>query len=135
MRVLVVEDERRLADLLARGLREAGHDADACLLADTLSTVGTQPEPAPGDITDLAAIADQAVARHAHIPTEHREPAVALGNTDRLRQVLTNLLDNATRHGRPPVTIRSRPPADCGAATAATTITVLLPPGDRPPDP
>ncbi|WP_433306243.1 response regulator [Actinoplanes sp. CA-030573] len=28
MRVLVVEDERRLADLLARGLREAGHIAD-----------------------------------------------------------------------------------------------------------
>ncbi|BFU43182.1 response regulator [Krasilnikovia sp. MM14-A1004] len=28
MRVLVVEDERRLADLLARGLREAGHTVD-----------------------------------------------------------------------------------------------------------
>jgi two-component system, OmpR family, response regulator len=28
VRVLVVEDERRLAQLLARGLREAGHDAD-----------------------------------------------------------------------------------------------------------
>ncbi|WP_043513303.1 MULTISPECIES: response regulator transcription factor [unclassified Actinoplanes] len=28
MRVLVVEDEPRLASLLARGLREAGHDAD-----------------------------------------------------------------------------------------------------------
>jgi len=28
VRVLVVEDERRLADLLARGLREAGHQAD-----------------------------------------------------------------------------------------------------------
>jgi DNA-binding response OmpR family regulator len=28
VRVLVVEDERRLADLLARGLREAGHEAD-----------------------------------------------------------------------------------------------------------
>ncbi|WP_203831456.1 response regulator transcription factor [Actinoplanes palleronii] len=28
MRVLVVEDEPRLADLLARGLREAGHTAD-----------------------------------------------------------------------------------------------------------
>jgi two-component system OmpR family response regulator len=28
VRVLVVEDERRLADLLGRGLREAGHDAD-----------------------------------------------------------------------------------------------------------
>jgi two-component system OmpR family response regulator len=28
VRVLVVEDERRLADLLARGLREAGHTAD-----------------------------------------------------------------------------------------------------------
>jgi two-component system, OmpR family, response regulator len=28
MRVLVVEDERRLAGLLARGLAEAGHDAD-----------------------------------------------------------------------------------------------------------
>ncbi|MDF9814232.1 response regulator transcription factor [Streptomyces sp. SPB162] len=31
MRVLVVEDERRLADLLARGLREAGHIVDVCL--------------------------------------------------------------------------------------------------------
>ncbi|MEV0808202.1 response regulator transcription factor [Micromonospora sp. NPDC050200] len=28
MRILVVEDERRLADLLARGLREAGHTVD-----------------------------------------------------------------------------------------------------------
>jgi len=28
VRVLIVEDERRLADLLARGLREAGHEAD-----------------------------------------------------------------------------------------------------------
>ncbi|MDT4991665.1 MAG: two-component system, OmpR family, response regulator [Actinoplanes sp.] len=28
MRVLVVEDERRLADLIARGLREAGHTVD-----------------------------------------------------------------------------------------------------------
>src|SRR4051812_306271 len=28
MRVLVVEDERRLADLLARGLDEAGHHTD-----------------------------------------------------------------------------------------------------------
>ena len=30
MRVLVVEDERRLAQLVARGLREAGHAVDIC---------------------------------------------------------------------------------------------------------
>ena len=28
MRVLIVEDERKLADLVARGLREEGHAAD-----------------------------------------------------------------------------------------------------------
>ena len=47
MRVLVVEDERRLADLLARGLREAGHTVDVRhtgaggLLAATTGTYDT----------------------------------------------------------------------------------------------
>ena len=42
MRVLVVEDERRLADLLARGLREAGHTADVRLSgSDGLLAAGT----------------------------------------------------------------------------------------------
>ena len=44
MRVLVVEDERRLADLLARGLREAGHTADVRHAgSDGLLAAGTVP--------------------------------------------------------------------------------------------
>jgi hypothetical protein len=39
VRVLVVEDERRLADLIARGLREAGHAVQVCHTA----TAGWSP--------------------------------------------------------------------------------------------
>jgi two-component system OmpR family response regulator len=44
VRVLVVEDERRLADLIARGLREAGHTVQVCHTGtDGLLTAATQP--------------------------------------------------------------------------------------------
>lgn len=91
---------------LEQTLRNVAADADRLReLADTLLTVGVQPSPAPGDTTDLAALADEAAARYPHIRTEHHEPALALGDARGLRQVLTNLLDNATRHGKPPITL------------------------------
>jgi two-component system OmpR family sensor kinase len=91
---------------LEETLRNVATDADRLReLADTLLTVGVQPAPSPGDTTELAALADEAAARYPHTRTEHREPAVAHGDANRLRQVLTNLLDNATRHGKPPITI------------------------------
>jgi DNA-binding response OmpR family regulator len=44
MRVLVVEDERRLADLIARGLREAGHTVQVCHTGtDGLLAAAIQP--------------------------------------------------------------------------------------------
>ena len=42
MRILVVEDDDRLVPLLQRGLREEGHDVDACTTAkDALAQAGT----------------------------------------------------------------------------------------------
>jgi len=50
MRVLIVEDERKLADLLARGLREEGHAAD---LAARWEDAGWMAEAAPFDVIVL----------------------------------------------------------------------------------
>lgn len=91
---------------LQETLRNVAADADRLReLADTLLTVGIQRSPAPGDTTDLAELADEAAARYPGARTEQHGPAVAAGDPARLRQVLTNLLDNAGRHGRPPITI------------------------------
>jgi two-component system OmpR family response regulator len=44
VRVLVIEDERRLADLIARGLREAGHTVQVCHTGtDGLLAAATEP--------------------------------------------------------------------------------------------
>ncbi|MEV6844570.1 HAMP domain-containing sensor histidine kinase [Actinoplanes sp. NPDC051411] len=91
---------------LEETLRNVAGDAERLReLADTLLTVGVQPPPAPGDTVDLGALATDAAARYPHTHAQHHGPAVALGDTTRLRQVVTNLLDNATRRGRPPITI------------------------------
>ncbi|GAB1640042.1 ATP-binding protein [Krasilnikovia sp. MM14-A1259] len=96
----------RTADELEETLRHVATDAARLRdLAENLLTVGVQPPPSADDSADLAALADSLAARYPHTRTEHHEPAVAVGDPTRVRQVLTNLLDNAARHGRPPVTV------------------------------
>jgi DNA-binding response OmpR family regulator len=44
MRVLIVEDDRRLADVLRRGLEEEGHTVDLCFDGDTAASQGRARE-------------------------------------------------------------------------------------------
>jgi two-component system OmpR family sensor kinase len=102
---LALRRQRSTAEL-EETLRNVAADADRLrTLADTLLTVGVQPPPAPTNVTDLATLADDAAARYPHTHTDQHEAAPAIGDPTRLRQVLTNLLDNASRHGQPPITI------------------------------
>jgi two-component system OmpR family sensor kinase len=102
---------------LEETLRNVAADADRLrTLADTLLTVDVQPPPAPEDTTDLAALADDVATRYPQTRIEHHQPAFVHGDETRLRQVLTNLLDNATRHGQPPVAVTTGRAGDAAVA-------------------
>ena len=102
---LALRRERSNAELEAT-LRNVAADADRLRqLADTLLTVGVQGPPAAGDTADLAALAAEVSERYPGVRLEPGASAVARADPARIRQVLTNLLDNATRHGEPPITV------------------------------
>jgi len=98
----------RSATELEETLRNVAADADRLRrLADTLLTVGVQAPPAADDTADLAGLASEVSERYPGVRLERGESAVARADPARMRQVLTNLLDNATRHGEPPITVRT----------------------------
>ena len=89
-RVLVVEDEKKLAELLARGLREEGHAADvagrgedALWMARAVPYVASGVVLADGDELDAMAGVEQeslGEARFQHAELL-RDAFIALGNT------------------------------------------------------
>ncbi|MCU7726964.1 HAMP domain-containing histidine kinase [Actinoplanes sp. KI2] len=116
---LALRRSRSTAEL-EETLRNVAADTDRLRqLADTLLTVGVQAPPAEGATADLAALAEEVAASYPGVwvghdatvnaqadpGTEHDTTAVAHADPDRMRQVLTNLLDNASRHGAPPITV------------------------------
>jgi signal transduction histidine kinase len=97
----LLEQEPALRDLIVRNVELA----DA-IIESFLSYVRTDSEPV-ADAVDLSAIALNA-ARLAELPQYQADvtPDVTVrGNPTMLQRTLMNLLDNAARHGAPPVSL------------------------------
>jgi signal transduction histidine kinase len=108
-------------------LRRASADTQELIaLADALLAVGTVPDPAarPGKRVDVTALLDDLTSRYrsgapGRLVRLDTEPSLAVpGDPARLRQVVTNLLDNAVRHGAGTITVRA------GRAEAGVRIAV-----------
>ncbi|MEV5693010.1 MFS transporter [Micromonospora globbae] len=113
---------------LEQTIRDAATDtADLIALADALLTVGAQPvQDAGAPAVDLTALLTDLVGRYRSsagagpdVLRCHAEPGLTVrGDATRLGRAVTNLIDNATRHGTPPITITA------GQVDALVRITV-----------
>ena len=93
---------------LARDIAELDALIDDLLLASRLDAV-TERE-ADEDV-DLLALASEECARYEHVGLEGR-PVIVRGDPRLLRRLIRNLLDNAQRHGAPPVEAQVRQAGD-----------------------
>lgn len=78
----------------------------------------------PVDLARLArdAVADaRAVATDRSISVDAEQPVVVLGDEDRLRQVMANLVNNAIAHTDPEVAVTVTARADAGRAVVEVT--------------
>jgi len=95
----LLEEKAPLRDLIVRNVEHA----DA-IIESFLSYVRTDAEQVADDV-DLSAVANSA-ARLAGLPAAQVRIAPKVfvsGNATLLQRMLTNLLDNAARHGAPPI--------------------------------
>ena len=112
----LLEEQAQLRDLIVRNVDHA----DA-IIESFLSYVRTDAERTD-DIVDLSAVARNA-ARLAELPQQHLRiaPDIAVrGSPTMLQRLLINLLDNAMRHGAPPVWLSLA--ADRAAGIATLTV-------------
>ncbi|MBX6321356.1 MAG: HAMP domain-containing histidine kinase, partial [Rhodospirillaceae bacterium] len=108
-------DPKRRAQL-EQDIAELDELIDEILLAsrlDAVASLDTEEE------VDLLALAAEECARYDDCAVEGT-PVTVRGDPRLLRRLIRNLLDNAQRHGRPPVEARVAPAAD--GATAILTV-------------
>ena len=106
-------DPKRKLDL-ERDIAELDVLIDEILLASRLEAVA---EPEVDEEVDLLALASEECARYEHTALAG-QPVTMRGDPRLLRRMIRNLLENARRHGAPPVHVRVR------AAGGAVELTV-----------
>lgn len=95
-----VDGKRR--DDLQQDIGELDALIDEILLASRLEAL---PHLEVTEPVDLLALTAEACARHDHVDLEGK-PATVKGDQRLLLRLIRNLLDNASRHGLPPVQVR-----------------------------
>ncbi|MFZ1102550.1 MAG: ATP-binding protein, partial [Hyphomicrobiaceae bacterium] len=122
-------DARRKADL-ERDIAELDALIDGILLSSRLDAVKGLDRR---EEIDLLALAAEEAARYEHC-TVAGEPVTVCGDRTLLRRMMRNLIENAERHGAPPVDIGVRPETGNGGAHASVTVSDRGPgvaPADR----
>jgi signal transduction histidine kinase len=99
-------DPRRKREL-EQDIAELDGLIDEILLASRLDAV---KERDPDEDVDLLALASEECARYAEAELEG-QPAIVPGDPRLLRRMIRNLLENARRHGAPPIEVCVRPAA------------------------
>jgi len=89
---------------LERDIAELDLLIDEILLASRLETVGALQRP---EEVDLLALAAEEAARTDDCAAEG-EPVIIRGEAYLLRRLIRNLLENASRHGKPPIRVEVR---------------------------
>jgi signal transduction histidine kinase len=127
-------DPKRKADL-ERDIAELDALIDGILLSSRLDAVHGLDRQ---EEIDLLALAAEEAARYEHCSSVAGEPVTVYGDPVLLRRMMRNLIENAERHGAPPVDIEVRPEARPGAGPGAARVIVTvsdhgpgIAPGDR----
>jgi signal transduction histidine kinase len=119
------QDLKRKADL-ERDIAEIDALIDSILLSSRLDAVRGLDRR---EEIDLLALAAEEAARYEHC-TVAGEPVTVYGDGTLLRRMMRNLIENAERHGAPPVDIEVRP-VHAGASITVSDHGLGIAPGDR----
>ena len=119
-RILLIEDDKRLAEMVKNSLGAFGFAVTAVHIARDISELDDLIEeillasrldiaaaPAAAEDVDLLALVAEECAHYDGCALDG-ELVVMRGDARLLRRLVRNLLDNAQRHGRPPIRVELR---------------------------